>query len=227
MFMNSRSPLGTGPTARPRTSGRATGGARQIQERLVTAADALLRERQAEAITSRDIARAASLSDGVLYNYFPDKHELLVTALLRRFEQLLHEFDSDLPRPGDGAIVGGLADLVRRVYELQVAVLPMLANLVSDPPLLHRFMTRMHQPPLGGRRFLRPVADYLATEQRLGRLGSFDPEAAADLLVGAVLMQSLIDVLGTRDDADRAHHLEGIVRTLLTGLAPRPERSDE
>lgn len=222
--MNTRS---SSPAASGHAAGRGPDGAREVRGRLVDAADGLLRDRQAGAITSRDIARAAGLSDGVLYNYFNDKHELLVTALLRRFDQLLQAFRSGLPAAGEGLIADGVADLVRRTHELQVAVLPMLANLVSDPPLLHRFMSEIHQPPLGGAVFLQPVADHLEAEQRLGRLGAFDPGAAADLLVGAVLMQGLIDVLGHRDDADRAHHLDGIVQTLLTGLAPASERSQQ
>jgi len=194
----------------------------EIRGRLLDAADTLLRERQADAITSRDVARVAGLSDGVLYNYFTDKHELLVTALLRRFEALLAIFRADLPTPGDGPVAGGVDDLVRRSHALQVGALPMLANLVSDPPLLDRFMVEIHRPPLGGDVFRRPVVDHLAAEQRLGRLGAFDPEAAADLLVGAVLLQGLIDVLGHRPGDESARHLDGIVRTLLSGLSPRP-----
>jgi hypothetical protein len=75
--------------------------------------------------------------------------------------------------------------------------------------------------------FIRPVADHLAAEQRLGRLGPFDPEAAADLLVGAVLMQGLIDLVGQRPEADRVHHLDGIVRTLLSGIGPTATRSNQ
>ena len=223
--MNTRSAHGGTADAPARKGGRGTAAAPQIRGRLLDAADALLAERQAGAITSRDIARAAGLSDGVLYNYFTDKHELLVTALMRRLDQHLQVYRSGLPTTGDGLVTDGVDDLVRRTHELQVAVLPMLANLVSDPPLFHRFMAGIHQPPLGGDLFLRPVADHLASEQRLGRLGSFDPDAAAELLVGALLMQGLVDVLGQRDEADRTHHLDGIVRTLLSGLNPTPERS--
>ena len=223
--MNNRSPyVDAGhPSAGP--GGRRPAAALEIRGRLLDAADALLRERQAEAITSRDIARAAGLSDGVLYNYFTDKSELLVTGLLRRLEDLLEKYVASLPVAGAGSAEDGVDDLVRRTHELQVAVLPMLANLVGDPPLLHRFMAEIHRPPLGGDMFTRPIADHLAAEQRLGRLGSFDPAAAADLLVGAVLMQGLIDVLGQRPEDDRVHHLDGIVRTLLSGIGPTATRS--
>ena len=207
MFMNDRSAVQPAFPAAVQSRGRRSDAATEIRERLLTAADVLLRDRQAEAITSRDIARVAGLSDGVLYNYFAGKHELLVTALILRLDDLLGTF-REPSLAGEGSVSGGVAHLVERAHELQVAVLPMLANLVGDPPLLHRFMTEIHRPPLGGDVFLQPVADYLAAEQRLGRLGSFDPAAAADLVVGAVLMQGLIDVLGQRAEPDRARHLD-------------------
>ncbi|MGH2465064.1 MAG: TetR/AcrR family transcriptional regulator, partial [Candidatus Limnocylindrales bacterium] len=199
--MNTRSP-NLPATSTGATRSRRSGTAAEIRGRLVEAADRLLRERQAQAITSRDIARAAGLSDGVLYNYFADKQELLVTTLVSRLQVLLDAFSAAPSVAADIAVEDSVADLVRRTYELQVSVLPMLANLVGDPPLLHRFMTEIHQPPLGGDMFLRQVADHLAAEQRLGRIGSFDPAAAADVLVGAVLMQGLVDVLGHRTDVD-------------------------
>ncbi len=54
----------------------------ELRELLIDAADRLLADRQVSAITTRDIARAAGLSDGVLYNYFANKNDLVVVALL-------------------------------------------------------------------------------------------------------------------------------------------------
>src|SRR6266508_161567 len=52
-----------------------------LREHLIDTAEKLLAERQVSSITTRDIARTAGVSDGVLYNYFADKHELVVAAL--------------------------------------------------------------------------------------------------------------------------------------------------
>ena len=96
----------------------------------------------------------------------------------------------------------------------------MLANLVGDPPLFQRFLVEIHRPPLGGDVFRRPVVAHLVAEQARGRLGAFDPEAAAEVLVGAVLMQGLIDVLGHRPPVDRERQLDAIATAILSGLAP-------
>lgn len=208
--MNTRSP----------NVGRRSATADRIRISLIDAAEALLAERRPGAITSRDLARAAGVSDGVLYNHFADKHDVLLTALVRRFSGLMEAFLEDAVEPGSGAVAAGLAEVVRRSHALHLAALPMLANLVGDPVLLQRFLIEIHRPPLGGDAFRRPVVEYLAAEQALGRLGAFDPEAAADVIVGSVLMQGLIDTLSHRPPDDAARRLAAITTTLLSGLSP-------
>ena len=204
---------------RSRSVGRRPSSA-EVRRRLLDAAEALLGERRSGAITSRDIARAAGLSDGVLYNHFGDRQELLLSALVRRFERLMSR---STVHPADGPAVSiedSVREVVGRAHSLHVAVLPMLVNLVGDPPLLERFLVEIHRPPLGGELFAAPIVAALASEQARGRLGSFDPAAAADLILGGVLMQALIDVLGHRSADEVGHRLDGLARTILSGLGP-------
>jgi AcrR family transcriptional regulator len=208
--------------ARSRTTGRRAAAAEQLRNRLLDAAERLLGERRPGAITSRDIARAAGVSDGVLYNHFVDKHDLLLTALVRRFTRLVTAWTSQTEPAGSGSPADSVHRIVRHAHALQLAALPMLANLAGDPPLLERFLIEIHRPPLGGDAFRRPVAEHLAAEQALGRLGAFDPEAAADVLLGAVLLQGLIDVLAHRPAAESQRRLEAIATTLLSGIGVHP-----
>jgi AcrR family transcriptional regulator len=215
MIMNERSHSDDG-----RAGGKRAEAGDEIRARLLDAAEALLAERQPGSITSRDIARRAGASVGVLYNHYADKHDLLLRALVRRFALLLTGFATDPPAPGHGTVADGIAGLVRRSHELQLVALPMLANLVGDPPLLGRFLMEIHRPPLGGVAFHQPIADYLSGERRLGRIGPIEPDAVADVLVGAVLLQGLIDVLGHRPPADAERHLAGVTATILAALGP-------
>ncbi len=75
-----------------------------LREHLIDVAERLLSERQVSAITTRDIARTAGVSDGVLYNYFADKNDLLLTALVRRYGRIVARFEADLPQPGTATV---------------------------------------------------------------------------------------------------------------------------
>src|SRR5689334_1145282 len=73
-----------------------------LRDHLVAAADELLDAATPGSLTTRQIARHAAVSDGVLYNHFGDKGELLVAALVRRYERLVTTFESAIARAGEG-----------------------------------------------------------------------------------------------------------------------------
>ena len=214
------------PAGRP--IGRRAVRALELRGQLLDAAEALIAERQAAAITARDIAREAGVSDGVLYNHFADKHDLVVAALVRRFERLVGAFQAELATgPGGDPppdLEAGLARLVDSAHRLHAATLPMLANVLSEPALVGRFMAEIHRPPLGPHVFMDPIEEHLAAERREGRIGDADPRAATHLLVGSILLTALQDLVAPRPKEVVHRHLRELVHTLITGLAPRNPR---
>lgn len=189
-----------------------------LREHLIDTAEKLLGERQVGTITTRDIARAAGVSDGVLYNYFAGKHELLVAALVRRHAGSLTQFETDLPAPGTGSVENNLNVYAQAAVDLVADTLPTAAGLLSEPALLQGYIEGIHQQPYGPQRMHRPIADYLAGEQRLGRLGAFDIEPAVHLIIGPALMLGFSAVVAGVSREALAEQIPGIVRTLLTGL---------
>jgi AcrR family transcriptional regulator len=176
-----------------------------IETSLVDAAASLLAERQTTAVTARDIARRAGLSDGVLYNYFEDKPELVLAALTHSFERLGAELEEALPEPGAGEIAQGLLQAARALLRFHERSWPMIASVAADPALLHA-------PGQYAERVRRPVADYLRAEQRLGRLAAADVDSATDLLIGGTAILALNGERGAR-------RLRKLVATLHEGLA--------
>jgi AcrR family transcriptional regulator len=135
-------------------------------------------ERQAAAITARDIARRAVVSDGVLYNHFDDKHELVVAALVRRFERLVEAFQAEIstaaPSPAPPRLEIDLERLAGASFRLHAAALPMLANVLSGRPL-----PAVHagdpSPPLGPRVFMtRPRPTSVRSAMPAGSATSTD-----------------------------------------------------
>jgi AcrR family transcriptional regulator len=195
-----------------------------LREHLVDAAAELLSERQVNAITTRDIARAAHVSDGVLYNYFADKNELLLTALVRRFTGLVERLHTEMPEPGSGTIEANLVQVARALYDLHAEALPIGGSLLAEPALLHRFMSAVHSvdEPFGGKQIRDTVVAYVLAEQSAGRLDPPDAGAAADLLIGATAMLVLTGHLG--QGPDPVERLPAVVDTLVRGLAPQRRR---
>jgi AcrR family transcriptional regulator len=183
-----------------------------IETSLVDAAASLLAERQTTAVTARDIARRAGLSDGVLYNYFEDKPELVLAALTHSFERLGAELEEALPEPGAGEIAQGLRQAARALLRFHERSWPMIASVAADPALLRRFLVAIHAPGQYAERVRRPVADYLRAEQRLGRLAAADVDSATDLLIGGTAILALNGERGAR-------RLRKLVATLHEGLA--------
>lgn len=189
-----------------------------LREHLIATAEALLAQRQPAAITTRDIARTAGLSDGVLYNYFADKNELLMAALVRRHVRLVVRFDTDLPTPGAATVRENLLTYARAALEMHLDGLPIVAGLLTDPQLLHRFIDELHRDPHGPQLYQQRVVEYLAAEQRLGRLSAVDVHAAATLFTGGTMMLAMTSLMGVGPGRDLFGELPGVVDALLTGL---------
>jgi AcrR family transcriptional regulator len=185
---------------------------RLIESSLVAAAASLLAERQTSAVTARDIARRAGLSDGVLYNYFEDKPELVLAALTHSFENLAAELEKALAEPGAGEIADGLLRAARALVRFHERSWPMIASVAADPALLRRFLVAIHMPGQYAERVRRPVADYLRAEQRLRRLAAVDVDSATDLLIGGTAILALNGERGAR-------RLRKLTETLHEGLA--------
>src|SRR5512144_1012984 len=82
-----------------------------LRDHLVDAASALIARVPLTTITTREIARAAGVSDGVLYNYFHDKNDLLVEALVGRFAHAMAAAGGRMPEPGSASIEANLASI--------------------------------------------------------------------------------------------------------------------
>jgi AcrR family transcriptional regulator len=191
-----------------------------LRDHLIETAQRLLAERRVTSITTRDIARAAQVSDGVLYNYFADKHELLLAALIRRYSGVLGRFDTKLPEPGTGTVTENLTRYATASLDLLTEALPIAAGLIEEPELLHRFMAAIHTEPFGPSQVQRPIIEYLRAEQRLDRIGPVVPEAVFPLLFGATMVVAFSILVGGRPREEAADDLPALIAALVRGLAP-------
>jgi AcrR family transcriptional regulator len=221
-------------------------GGQDLRQYLIATAARLLGERGSAGLSVRDIAREAHVADGVLYNYFADKDDLLAHALLVHVGGVMTAIPA-MPAPGTGSVAANLQRFIEVGIEALTRVSPAFAGLLAQPGVLVRFHAMVggeqaftgpvperaapesqdHGDASGGRPRSLPeiVTTYLHAEQRLGRVDpAADIDAAAVLLVGAIHGQVLPRMLFSPPGGPIAGTPPGLAArlagTILDGIAP-------
>jgi AcrR family transcriptional regulator len=227
------------------------GGARDLREYLIAIAARLIGQRGSAGLAVRDIAREAQVADGVLYNYFADKDDLLAHALLAHVASVMTAMPQ-MPEAGTGTVAENLGWFIATGMDTLTRVAPAFAGLMSQPGVLVRFHAMVGGAPAFGaagpqdgaaegrpeqreepgeeRDGPRGLPDilrgYLRAEQRLGRVGRpVDIEATVALVVGTVHGEVLPRMLFAAPGSQVAipPDLPGrIAQTVMAGIAPRP-----
>lgn len=219
----------------PRPAAALRGGDQDLRAHLIATAAAVIARRGTAGLSVRDIAREAQVADGVLYNYFSGKDDLIAHGLRAHVHATL-EAGGPPPEPGSGEVRDNLVTLFTRAVTLLGRLLPAFAGTVGQTGVLTRFHDlmmahsgerTMQALGTGGAGLPQLFAAYLDGERKLGRLAAdADIEAATTLLIGAahdlVLPRVFFGAFGGLEDpADVAlppGHADRIVRTLLGGL---------
>ena len=222
--------------------------AQNLREYLIATAARLIGERGTGAPTVRDIAREAKVADGVLYNYFEDKEDLLANALLAHVAGVMTSAPPLLPEPGTGDVADNLRRFIDGGLEVLTRVTPAFAGLVTQPRVLARFHAMVggdaafgaetaDPPGTPPRRPAQPeeqesghgrglpamLAAYLRAEQQLGRIAAAaDIDAVVILIVGAIHGQVLPRLIfsppGTSVAATPADVPGRLAETILAGI---------
>ncbi|MBB6556815.1 TetR/AcrR family transcriptional regulator [Nonomuraea rubra] len=187
---------------------------------ILDAAAEVMAERGLANVTTRQIARAAGLTEAALYKHFAGKADLMVAVMRERSPDF---------SPLAGALRGGggLADALTAVagaaIELYRAGFPMFASVFADPATLAAHTEELRQEGAGPHRANEALAAYLRAEQRAGRVrAGADVRAAAGLLLGACFQYAFLGHMweaGFRDDEEA---VAAFVGTVLESLTPTP-----
>jgi AcrR family transcriptional regulator len=193
------------------------GDGRNLREYLIATAARLIGQRGGARLAVRDIAREAHVADGVLYNYFDDKEDLLAHALLAHVGAVMAAAPQ-MPAAGTGSVADNLRSFIDGGLATLARVAPAFAGLLSQPKVLSRFHAmvggdeafgaaraggdeapREHdqapgehdQDPAGGSAGGRGLPEiltaYLTAEQQLGRIA-----AGADVEATVVMIVGAI-----------------------------------
>src|ERR1700704_2808887 len=99
-----------------------------LRAHLIATAARLIDQRGTAGLAVRDIARAAQVADGALYNYFEDKEDLLAHALLAHVGNVMTSAPG-MPPAGTGTVAENLRVFIDRGLETLMRVTPAFAGL--------------------------------------------------------------------------------------------------
>lgn len=154
--------------------------------RMITATEALLRERGLGGVTTRAIAEAVPCSEGAIYVHFKDRLELLLAVLQESLPEMLTPLHSLEEKVGTGTAQQNLAIALAGLARFHDRVAPMLCSLITEPELLQRFRQSLNTADKGPHRGIAALARYIEQEQKLGRIeAQVDAKIAASVLMAS------------------------------------------
>jgi AcrR family transcriptional regulator len=168
--------------------------------------------------STRAIAEAAGVAEGTLYRHFPDKAALFFAAALDASPAVLEWVEALPSRAGSESVEANLAAALERLATLHKRVLPLEIAIQADPELAARRQALLAsgRPPPGPP---AAIADYLAAEQRLGRVRSdIDPGDVA-LVILAMLFGLAIASTGD-SSALSGERVASALRVFVRGILP-------
>jgi AcrR family transcriptional regulator len=195
-------------------------------EQILDAAAHLFADRGFHRTTTKDIAEAADVAEGTLYNYFETKNDLLFAILARLSE-------SELPQAGlvPGAAApaqvsagdarqhfASLLDLRREyVSENSVMLQAILSEILANAELRQRYAEQLLGPTLNG------LENELTLRIKLGQFYDLDVPATARVLtsmwIGLFILQLLED---PQNQPDWERIAQATIHIVFDGIAPKP-----
>ncbi|KJY25187.1 TetR/AcrR family transcriptional regulator [Streptomyces katrae] len=163
---------------------------RPASERLLDAAETLMRTIGLANTTTKAIAREAGCSEAALYKHYANKEELFVRVLMERTPNAGPLMAALAGGPGEGALEEALADIARHASLFYAEAMPMAASLFAEPALLTRHREGVREIGQGPHVVLDALEGRLRRELDAGRLRAGDPRAAAALLLGACFQRA-------------------------------------
>ncbi|MEU5882762.1 helix-turn-helix domain-containing protein [Spirillospora sp. NPDC047279] len=198
-----------------------------MRDRILTAAITVIRGRGIVAATTKEIARAAGVSEGSLYNHFAGKTALFAAALAEVTGTARTAMTETLGAVGRDTVEHNLTRLAAAMVRFYGELLPMTGPVLADPELIA--WLRADGPAAGPVHGHAALIAYLEAERKAGRLAqdARPPFLAAALLGGCQQHAFLTRLAGPEavaDDAglpaDADEFAATLVQTVLAGHLP-------
>ncbi len=165
----------------------------EMRQRIIEAAFRVFVRKGFKGTSNREIAQEAGISPGLIYWYFRNKEDLFRAVVeaksfalsLQRMAQTMR----DTPPRAFLAQIAALGEALARDPARVAAMRLLLPEAIRNPRVRQAFVARAIRPGL------RAIAAYLTAQQGKGLLRPLDPQIGAQLWIGLLFSQVLLNRL--------------------------------
>lgn len=193
------------------------------QKQILDAAASLFASKGYAGTTTREIAEAADVAEGTIYNYFGGKREILL-AIAADMQATIRALLDDLDQLHQ---YGDMVDLVQSVYDGLETKLPFIRSFLVeiwlDDTMLRNYAAA-HLEHMAGQ-----IQRFISRRIESGVIRPVDPVLASRMALGmftAPIFPALRGLADYPPPEERRALAEIVVRVLLDGLRVRPQEGE-
>jgi AcrR family transcriptional regulator len=149
--------------------------------------------------TVADVAQAAGIGVGTIYNYYKDKHDLLISAISRslvssNFLRILDNIPMKATQQqNEDFLQSLLEDRIEFAFRNVTRMVFVFVEIQRDPALRKQYMNRVMLPLIGR------IEDYIHSQVERGSFRPVDGKIAARTLIGSIIGCAMLYKLEAKD----------------------------
>jgi AcrR family transcriptional regulator len=184
---------------------------RARREQIVGAATRVFAEKGFRRATTREVARAAGVSEGTIYNYFEDKDALLLAILdrLNETERRAEDFEEGMATDFRGFLEKYLRRRMSLIWENREVFRVVLSEMLVNAELRELYLHRVVDPTM------RIAEENFRSRMEQGEVRETDAPLAMRSVAGAVLGVLVLGLLGDEEIGSRPEEMTEVLAGLL------------
>jgi AcrR family transcriptional regulator len=188
------------------------------RNQILDAAASVFAEKGFHRATTKEIASAAGVSEGTIYNYFDNKADLLIGIMSRLVElqQLSGELTDGLQADVKDFFSAVLGQRISRIPQSQEMIQAILPEVLVNPELRERFYQQFVL------QLTTLLEQYVETRIKLGHIRPVDVPLTVRTIQGMFVGLFVLRILGDETLLSRWEVLPQVVASLIfDGLRPK------
>jgi AcrR family transcriptional regulator len=184
---------------------------RARREQIVGAATRVFAQKGFRRSTTREVARAAGVSEGTIYNYFEDKDALLLAIVdtLNETERRAADFEEGKAADFRGFLERYLRRRMSLIWENREVFRVVLSEMLVNAELRERYLRRVVDPTM------RIAEENFRLRMEQGEVRETDASLAMRSVAGAVLGVLVLGLLGDEEIDSRSGEVPDVLAGLL------------